>query len=357
MTEVRNIVDGLPRLERVTEVWEMSERRLADGDAEFLADLGIALTQRYGQDRKTVWQYRAVFDHLVRLLTTTPGPANVEQVLRLVDGVRAPYLASLLAAGQSPRDLAAALANGGPGEELRVCLVHELVLRGVPESEFAAWAVPSDHPLGWLPLSLTALEGRPSLPNYNVHGSSATLPYGPFDGPTTRPDIRPWPSATETTTGATASAMATAVAGWADESNGRIEARVFEASSAIDDVASTLPGLGLASLGEDDHFTFAPCTPGEAWRVLFAAASTGGAYNAGAHGAYGRLAAWRSVAALAGAPVDASVAEVDQVAHAAAWYQFGARNDWFEQVAWDVGLVAVTADRRRIAVLAATDTD
>ncbi|WP_405826545.1 DUF6183 family protein [Streptomyces sp. NBC_01390] len=27
-----------------------------------------------------------------------------------------------------------------------------------------------------------------------------------------------------------------------------------------------------------------------AWRVLFAAASTGGAYNSGAYGAYGRLA-------------------------------------------------------------------
>jgi hypothetical protein len=39
------------------------------------------------------------------------------------------------------------------------------------------------------------------------------------------------------------------------------------------------------------------------------------------------------------------------------WYTFDAYSKWFERVAWDIGLVAVAPDRRRLAVLAATDTD
>jgi Family of unknown function (DUF6183) len=34
-----------------------------------------------------------------------------------------------------------------------------------------------------------------------------------------------------------------------------------------------------------------------------------------------------------------------------------ADTDWFEQVAWDLGLAAVRPGRQRLAVLAATDTD
>ncbi|MCW2890289.1 MAG: hypothetical protein JWL58_7151 [Streptosporangiaceae bacterium] len=36
---------------------------------------------------------------------------------------------------------------------------------------------------------------------------------------------------------------------------------------------------------------------------------------------------------------------------------FSAVTQWFEQVAWDIGLVANDPERQRLAVLAATDTD
>jgi hypothetical protein len=91
--------------------------------------------------------------------------------------------------------------------------------------------------------------------------------------------------------------------------------------------------------------------------VLFAAASTGGAYNSGSRGAYGRLTAWRSLAALAGCPEGAAFEEVETRAGDCIWYGFAADTKWFEQVAWDVGLAALTPDRRRLLVLAATDTD
>ncbi|MEU6055809.1 DUF6183 family protein [Streptomyces xanthochromogenes] len=79
--------------------------------------------------------------------------------------------------------------------------------------------------------------------------------------------------------------------------------------------------------------------------MLFAAASTGGAYNSGSRGAYGRLAAWQSFGALAGCPEGAPFAEVEARAADCTWYEFEADTKWFEQAAWDVGLAALTPDR------------
>lgn len=106
-------------------------------------------------------------------------------------------MASLLASSHLPHDLAVVFAGGAPhaSEELRACLVHELVLRGVHVAEtpgIARWAISphwSHHPLGWLPLSLSAFEEEPGLPSYHARGGSWPMPYGqPDDGPTTAPD-------------------------------------------------------------------------------------------------------------------------------------------------------------------------
>lgn len=98
-------------------------------------------------------------------------------------------------------------------------------------------------------------------------------------------------------------------------------------------------------------------TPDRVWKQLFSAAEAGGAYNAGVAGAHGRLAAWRSMAALADAHLDASAGEVERRTRDCAWYGFETDVGWFQQVAWDVGVAAVGPDGRRLAILAATDTD
>ncbi|WP_282792593.1 DUF6183 family protein [Streptomyces sp. CC224B] len=51
------------------------------------------------------------------------------------------------------------------------------------------------------------------------------------------------------------------------------------------------------------------------------------------------------------------VEEVEARVRECAWYDFEAGTPWFERVAWDIGLVAVCSEGRRLAVLAATDTD
>ncbi|WP_392972772.1 DUF6183 family protein [Streptomyces sp. LN245] len=371
--QIQEIVAGLPELTDVTGVQTVVDGRVAQGDAAFAADLGIALARTYGTSGQ-MWQSRNILDHVIRLSATTAGPENVSQALRLLSSAEVTsrkldrYAASLLASSQKPTDLATAF-TGRASEELRACLVHELVLRRVvvgEEPSIARWATSrhwSHHPLAWLPLTLSDIEEGADLPSYSTRGSSHSMPYGPSEN---REQVRTpgtrAPSAQETTTQAAATAMGRAVANWAEESNGRVEARVFHLTEPLDaqSVPSALLTLGLACLhgtGKKTSLSVAACPPAQAWRVLFAAASTGEAYNYGSHGAYGRLAAWQSLAALAGCPEGASAAEVEAQVTACAWHGFDAGTKWFEQVAWDIGLAVLSPDGRRLAVLAATDTD
>ncbi|MFB8414234.1 DUF6183 family protein [Streptomyces albidoflavus] len=373
---IQEIVAGLPELKDVTGVWAVADERVARGDASFAADLGVALARAYGH-AEPLWQYRSLFDHLLRLLATTAGPGNVAEALRLASAPetagreRDRCTASLLASCRRPEELAVAF-SGHASEELRACLVHELVLRGVAVDEepgIARWAMSPHwryHPLGWLPLTLSGMEDGADLPSYSLRGSSHAMPYGPSGGRPGRGTRGAWvPSATEVTTPQLAAALSSAVANWAEESNGRIEARVFDLAGPLDAgaVPAALLTLGLESLAgaeagkKGTALSVAACPPGQAWRVLFAAASTGGAYNSGSHGAYGRLAAWQSLAALAGVADGAGAGEVEARVAECAWFGFDAGTDWFEQVAWDFGLAALSPDRRRLAVLAATDTD
>jgi hypothetical protein len=61
--QVEQILATLPELTNLSGVWEMLDRRSAAGDAAFLAELGIALDERYGSAADQVRQYRSVFDH------------------------------------------------------------------------------------------------------------------------------------------------------------------------------------------------------------------------------------------------------------------------------------------------------
>ncbi|MGW6918085.1 DUF6183 family protein [Kitasatospora sp. NPDC054939] len=85
--------------------------------------------------------------------------------------------------------------------------------------------------------------------------------------------------------------------------------------------------------GEKTALSVAVHPPAQAWRVLFGAASTGGAYNSGSFGAYGRLAAWQSMAALAGSVEGATAGEVEARVRDCVWYGFGAGTMSFERVA------------------------
>jgi hypothetical protein len=151
-----------------------------------------------------------------------------------------------------------------------------------------------------------------------------------------------------------------AVVPWTEGSNGTAEAKVFRLEKVL---GAAEPGkwllraLPLECLKGADSLR-AEVTGAEAvWGALFAAASNGGAYSTGLGGAYGRRAAWGSLAALVDAPADAPPAEIDRRASECSFLMFGAPGDWFNDVAWDIGVLAVRAGGATVAVLAATDTD
>ncbi|MDY0810052.1 DUF6183 family protein [Kitasatospora purpeofusca] len=366
----------------------LARRRLKRGGAAFVADLGIGTARRHRSTSAVPAEPTAfddLFDSLVRLLAATRGPGHVDELLRLLAAGRPEdpeydrYVASLLASCQRPADLGAVYEEGvAVSEELRACLLHELVLRGVPVAEdpgIASWATSPhwrDHPLAALPLVLAEPEREPDLPAYSVEGSSCGFPYPDPEEryPAPRPAAAQVAEAVETTSAATARAMASAVANWADhpeEPEGRAEARTFALAEPLDPdaLSGVLVTLGLDCLtdlgdlpkpGEETAFGVVPVEAAEVWQLLFAAASTGGAYDSGCHGAYGRLHAWRSLAALAGAPPDAPASAGEDYVRACAWYRFSADTPWFHRVVWDLGVLAVSPDRR-LAVLAATTTD
>lgn len=210
-------------------------------------------------------------------------------------------------------------------------------------------------------------ESEISLLNYHLQGSSCALPYGPLDETRRRSRIAamegaPVPIIHETTNEEESRRIRSAVANWEEESNGRSEARTFRLSEAIPASAVTdtlLRSLGLECLRDATPIDLqpVPITPSSAFRSLFAAASTGGAYNSGHYGAYGRYEAWRSMAGLVGASEQEPVPAVEALARQATWLQLDARTPWFCQVAWDLALIALRPDGSSLAVLAVTDTD
>ncbi|MET9284609.1 DUF6183 family protein [Nocardia beijingensis] len=378
---ISEIVTKLPELASVEAVHAEAERRFTEGDTAFVADLGIAIAMTYGHGADRVWQYESVFNGLLRLLATTAGAENAARALQLIfaAGTYCPKLdryprldrgsASLLAAFQTADDLAVAFTDGGVSQELRACLVQEMVLKGVPVTEVPAIAEWTDspswhgHPLSWLPLTLSPVEQRPAVPSPEARDRGHTTPFATADmSDAATPHDSPVPSALNITTTARSAAMSFAVTQWAEASNGRVEAEVFELAQPLRPhaVASLLMTLGLECLDgleQENSFSVSACSAGRAWRILFAAASDGGAYGSGSYGAHGRLAAWRSLAGLSGLATDCSYADVEQRVRDCAWYIFEADTTWYEQVAWDIGLAAAAPDRRQLAVLAATDTD
>ncbi|MFD6327123.1 DUF6183 family protein [Streptomyces sp. NPDC058442] len=161
------------------------------------------------------------------------------------------------------------------------------------------------------------------------------------------------------TTGAHESIVAAVQAG----DRGDCDARVFTLDEAIapERVPALLPTLPMPcvdGLGPTDRFRLAVRPVDETWRLLFATASMGGMGSSGVQAAYGRLWAWRSTAGLSGAPAGASAQEVERHARQSTWFHSEADTDWFHNdIGSDHGMAALSPDRRRLAVLAATDTD
>ncbi|MBC2874130.1 MULTISPECIES: DUF6183 family protein [Streptomyces] len=348
-------------------------------DVERLTALGEALARERAAAHKRLRDLDHRLAQVLRALALTPGRQFVEQLLHVYRTAQstdagtpsgARFLASLLAEAQSVEDLEPALCYTSENvfEDLRGCLFHELLLRGVRADEIhrvtggTHFCEPWNG-LSWLPDTLAEMEHGAAFPSRHYNGA-ASPGCSSLRSPVSLDAAARRAGAGHPMTVATTPRLAELITGPPEQGNwGAHDVGVFTTErpvtpEAFPGVVASLPMDCLEGLGEDDRFVFAPCTLKEVWHLLYETASHTAMYGPGVLGAYGRLSAWWSLAGLAGAGPEAGPAEVERQAAACTWLRFEADSEWFHnEIGNDYGIAALSPDGRRIAVLAATDTD
>jgi hypothetical protein len=383
-------------LDRSADIARTVESLIARNRVDALQSLAAALDAEVEDLRTRLNRAEFALQHVAYTLAETPGRDYVETLLRLLPNRPFLYnrlrrLVAAMAANQDPETLLQLseyyLTSNeymqSVGEffhiELMSLLIHEIVLHNVNVLSLPPVGVLHNkmrarfHPLAWLPMFLTELEDclYVYLPAGNAPGAYALPPFGPGVAmpppeppeviqpllPLSLPPARPAvPAVRETTRGFVAERMRVAVANWYN-----MEARTFALEPRLTNEPLTprvLIALGLESLERawEIDVKLVPATPNLILARLFAVASTGGPHE-GYEGAYGRLYAWQSLAALAGVSPDEPIGRVIDQVQACRWYHFDASTDWFYQVGWDIGIAVLRPGGETLAVLAATATD
>ncbi|MDB4938246.1 MAG: hypothetical protein JWP87_5218 [Labilithrix sp.] len=388
--EIEGIVAGLRGAEDVNQAYAVVDRWNRESRTADLLELAAAIEKACDVTGAAKFPYEAVADHVEEVLALTAGPDHIDALFTLLarDRVRSMQrprppemrvraFASRLGHGQTKAALDATIARLGDKKEnveVLACWMHETVLRGTALDRepaiaaFHARLAAEKHPLGELPLTLLESESEAPtyMPMYGANAISkavARLESGPTSTRTIPPPgEHDAPRTSRIEDPALEARLREAVGPWTTGSNGKAEAKVFRIEPAI---ASASPGrwllraLSLECIEGAQALLHAERSgPDAVWGALFAAAANGGAYSSGLGGAYGRRAAWTSLAALVDAPATATAAEVDAVAPSSQFLVFGASGGgWWNDVAWDIGTLALRPGGASVAVLAATDAD
>lgn len=107
---------------------------------------------------------------------------------------------------------------------------------------------------------------------------------------------------------------------------------------------------------ETCQYTMRHITPNELFVLLFSASATSGAYYRGEYGAIGRLDAWESLHAMVDDGIFVSNLKTDFLAQEYEWYTFSL-DQWYDYVAWDLGIMGFNRNTNNVICLMATDTD
>jgi hypothetical protein len=281
--------------------------------------------------------------------------------------------ASVIASAHAPELTQALIVRhiaDGKFLEIITPLIQESVARGAdydavePISTFWGKLKKQNDPLAWLPLHRMDIERSISFPSYSAGGSVSHLPSTSVQGTLEKQPSRTTPEKpfTGVPLPINEEAAARCVRSWKTHSNGKFEAKLFEVSSAISagDVSTKqLLKLQLECLaGATPREVKLDAVPSDrVFEILFGAASNGGAYGGSEAGAYGRLAAWQSLAALTGVGVSGTFDDAYSAAKQSSWCSISSTSKWFHNVAWDFAVVCLRQDKQHIAVLAASDED
>lgn len=320
-----------------------------------------------------------IFDHevesikryIIEHLSISPGISNVNSAIELMDRhgdikfrqFQLTQLASRIAYAQTSETVMSVLRTCKL--EFSACLMQEALFRQKMDSsvaivnEISCALRDSNHPLSSLPFYLYPIEEAVCLPSYGDRVSSDSIPFGPSGNAATHTIEKTCavPFQEITQDGWTERA-GKSFKRWEEESGGVSEAKLFRADPIPDDPVTIFNGLIVESISPGDIIDFTDWVElSSIYRLLFAATATGGAYTGGLKAAYGRLTAWDSLRALMNMDEFCPMNDVYLVGKECRWITFGSQNDWFCNVAWDVGIICLNHKTGTIAYLAATDTD
>ncbi|MFJ3236022.1 DUF6183 family protein [Streptomyces sp. NPDC086787] len=363
-------------------------QRVSSGDCEWVTLLGAELERRAACDGGDPSAHVLLLDRLQTALASTAGPQSLRALVCLPNSLQTGEsvrikaerrLAQMVARGHRPADIVSVVygeeLDTAASDEFRACLLQELVLEGVvvpeypPLRSFGEVLVSEGHPLAHLPLHLLPTERGLLKPAHVQHGWTWALPPATVEKQSDQPELHVSAEMrrrsvevdpVEVTVPEAAESMGAAVRHWCEQSNGSVAAQEFWSASPVppSDFAAVFEQLSLAAWPvEGGRARLHPATPDRVLRVLLTAAVRSPAYGSGMYGAYGRLAAWRSLGGLVGAAPDASIDHTAALVEQAHWFIADPSSDWFHQVAWDLAVAALRPDGQEIAVLAATDID
>lgn len=317
---------------------------------------------------------RAIAKKIVQSLALTIGGQNAETAFQLaqqVNQITTPPLIDIhqliakITSAQTTNVIEGLMQTVTDIESLAL-LLHEAILQDKLSSDsarvrhVAKRLQENAHPLAVLPLTLLPLENQFRPPNYSLWGASYALPFGPTNTLPHQIDSQTPNKAdcVDMTTPERSEQVISAVQNWLQESNGKAEVRVFQCPNLqASELVNLLPSLPMSGLQQAQNGRFVPhASAARILDTLFSAASTGGAYNRGEGGAYGRLRAWQSLAGLMGSNHITNIPLLAAKTNQCEWLVFDT-DHWFYQVAWDIGIGCFNPQTQELALLVATDTD
>ncbi|MFG1811582.1 DUF6183 family protein [Streptomyces sp. NPDC049040] len=344
-----------------------------DGEAERIAEVVGPLVADRDRSREYARSVETHLSYVLKVLAVTPGRRFMEQLLRVYGGAGGEsLLASMIASQQSFEDALYVLAQEPPtgrADVLGGCLYHELLLRGADPQvlrranrrRMPTWLSPD---LSWLPTEIREPERGLFFPSYSYDGGGSPGGADDMAAPAQiGPDVRRQGAAYRFRETASVDLRTALTEAPRKGDMLTFEGRAFTMErpiphDALPGVLAALPLECLEGLEDDTRFEVSPSSLAEVWKLLYHSAASGGIGSEGLYGAYGRLAAWRSVCALSGADLHASFDRVEEQALACTWWRFETDAEWFcNDLSADYGIAALTPDGRRLAVVAATDTD
>jgi hypothetical protein len=241
-------------------------------------------------------------------------------------------------------------------------LCHDLSMRGAASMDRPSIRALEErmraagHPLAWMPLARTQLEGDAILAVIfcSVH-SARGAPLPAHEHPPAH-RVRDEAASTRGSSVAPlgqdeARLITAATAEW-----GSSEAALLRASDKSETLMGMLKASGLEWIDPATLEVHA-VDPGEAFAELFHAACGGSAYNHERGVAWGRLDAWRSAAGLTGLGADAPFEQVLERATSDRWLKLKSESPWFVNYGWDLCLGVLRSNSSEAALLAGTDSD